>query len=592
MHVRVIVLVATTLLVTPVGSSAAPGPAPRPRPQPRKTVTTTARVEPAAGEPTKAWTPRHIGRLRKGKLPEAGARVVRERVAKPSKQLVPVASVRRPVRLKSLPKATKVSFVPCAASLPPQAPRPARPQAGMDAAVFERQYRWPAGATLKIGFLDGSRDAREAVARTARTWSEHANVVMDFSLDAPPKDPDILIRFDAAGCTSTLGTSSRYSAEVGDPSMHLCHMDQWVGTQEFDRVVLHEFGHALGLDHEHQSPSANLQWNKQAVYDFYGTTQGWDHDYVDMWVFRRIDPQGVDVSRYDPDSIMHYAFPAEFTTNGVAFGGSHALSSLDKETIAKEYPRDVEPKVRRRFERKIAVRNDTDTPLDVQLVYETRASGKPQWLPQSDPAVVPSTRVPVGAERMLDGQGRKVRLVARSVGGRATWSEHAEAPLRIAPKGGYLDGELQTYVVVIDGPPDQPESQTKEELWAAASAAEATGDHDVARGLFGEFLERFPTDPLVPWARFNVVASWYAQERWEEALQQSYALIVDHPGAEATIFAWYYGGVSALQLGWCDGAKSYLEYVAGEDAGAPKDWRTSAGEYIAAIEAEPERWCW
>ena len=220
-----------------------------------------------------------------------------------------------------------------------------------------------------------------------------------------------------------------------------------------------------------------------------------------------IEPQGVDASQYDPDSIMHYAFPAEFTTNGVAFGGSHLLSPLDKELIAREYPRDAKPKVRRRYERKIAVRNETDTPLEVALVYETRASGKPQWLPESDPTVAPSTRVPAGAERVLDGQGRKVKLVARSVGGAATWSEHAETPLRIAPKGGYLDVEPQTYVVVIDGPPDQPEAQTKEELWSAASSAETAGRHDVARGLFGEYIERFPGDPLVPWAHFNVAAA-------------------------------------------------------------------------------------
>lgn len=588
MHVRVIVLVATTLLVTPVGSSAAPGPAP----QPRKAVTTAAKPKPKAAAPTKAFTPRHIGQLRKGKLPEAGARVARKRVAKPSKELVPAAVARRPARLESLPKAAKVSFVPCAASLPPQAPRPVKPQAGMDAAVFDRQYRWPAGSTLKIGFVDGSRDAREAVARTARTWSEHANLTLDFSLDAPPKDPDILIRFDAVGCTSHVGTSSRYYAEIGEPSMHLCQMDQWLGTPGFEQVVLHEFGHALGLLHEHQSPNARFQWNKQAVYDFYGTSYGWDRDYVDMWVFRQIEPQGVDASQYDPDSIMHYAFPAEFTTNAVAFGGSHQLSPLDKDLIGKEYPRDAEPKVRRRFERKIAVRNDTDAPLDVQLVYLTRKGGKPAWLPASEPAAAPSTPVPAGAERTLDGQGRNVKLVARSADGGSTWSEHAEVPLRIAPKGGYLDGEIQTYVVVIDGPPDQPSGQTKEGLWAAASAAQASGDQDGARGLFGEFLERFPTDPLVPWARFNVVASWYAQERWDEALQASYALIVDHPRADATIYAWYYGGVSALQLGWCDGAKGYLDYVASDTAGAPKDWRTSAGEYLAAIEGDPDRWCW
>jgi TolA-binding protein len=474
----------------------------------------------------------------------------------------------------------------------------------MDAAVFDREYRWPTGAKLKVGFLDGSRIAREAVALTADAWTQYANVDFEFSLDAPPKEADILIRFDAEGCTSHVGTSSRYYTEIGEPSMHLCRIDQWVSgafdpaagvsslPEGFREVVLHEFGHALGLQHEHQSPRAEFQWNKEVVYDFYGTSYGWDRDYVDMWVFRQIDPQLVDASQYDPDSIMHYSFPAQFTTNGVAFRGSHELSVIDKEHIAKEYPRKTDAKVRRRFERKIAVRNETALPLDVQVVHEIRKDKKLTWVPTSEPATADGVRVPAGAESMLDGQGRRVKVVARSADGRSTWSEWAAEPLRIAPKGGYLDVDLQTYVIVIDGPPDAPVGQTLDELYGAASKALTAGDYEGARALFGDLVERFPSDALVPWARFNIVLSWYQQQRWEEALQASYELVVDHPRADATIYAWYYGGVSALQLGWCDGARGYLEYVESEEAGAPDEWRSAAREYLQAVEKDPARWCW
>lgn len=590
MHLRTFVLAVACLAIVPSGTLAAPG-----GPKPRKTVTTTkaspkaaSKADPAA----KARTPKHLAKLRKGKVPDASARVQRKRVAKPSKKLVALEAARKPVRMKAPSKAAKIAFAPCAASLPPQAPRPVKPKAGMDAAVFDRQYRWPAGSTLRIGFVDGSRAAREAVAQTARAWQEHANLVLDFSLDAPPADPDILIRFDALGCTSHVGTSSRYYAEIGEPSMHLCGMDQWLGSSGFDQVVLHEFGHALGLQHEHQSPNARFQWNKQAVYDFYGTSYGWDRDYVDLWVFRQLEPAGFDASQYDPDSIMHYAFPAEFTTNGVAFGGSSKLSTLDEQMIAQQYPRKDVPKAKRRFERKIALRNETGEPLDVQLVYETRRSGKAKWQPASDPAAAPATRLSAGAELALDGQGRQVKLVARSTDGRASWSEHATQPLRIAPKGGYLDTELQTYVVVIEGAPDQPGGQTPEQLYAAGAEALAAGQHENARELFAAFAKQFPTDSLASWALFNVALSWYEQERWEEALQSSYELIVAYPNADATIYGWYYGGVSSIQLGWCDGARGYLEYVSDAKSGAPDDWRDSAGKYLAAIERDPDRWCW
>lgn len=39
--------------------------------------------------------------------------------------------------------------------------------------------------------------------------------------------------------------------------------------QEYSRVVLHEFGHALGAIHEHQHPEAAIPWDKPKVYEYY-----------------------------------------------------------------------------------------------------------------------------------------------------------------------------------------------------------------------------------------------------------------------------------------------------------------------------------
>jgi hypothetical protein len=41
------------------------------------------------------------------------------------------------------------------------------------------------------------------------------------------------------------------------------------------RVVLHEFGHVLGLQHEHQNPNAGIKWKLKAVEDYYVNTVGW-----------------------------------------------------------------------------------------------------------------------------------------------------------------------------------------------------------------------------------------------------------------------------------------------------------------------------
>ena len=44
------------------------------------------------------------------------------------------------------------------------------------------------------------------------------------------------------------------------------------------RVVLHEFGHALGFAHEHQNKNAPIQWNEQGVLDYYADKLGWDSE--------------------------------------------------------------------------------------------------------------------------------------------------------------------------------------------------------------------------------------------------------------------------------------------------------------------------
>ncbi len=581
------------LLFITAAALLAPGTETTAAPKARKSVSTTARSGPT-GTTNKRRHRKFGKRLRKGQLPPGKVKVRHRKIGAPSRALVGSKHARSPLHFRSMNKPTKVSFTPCSASLPPEAPAPkvATPRPGMDAGISERSYRWPNGATLRIGFLDGSMEARKAVRDIANEWTEHANLTFDFSLGDPPANADILIRFDANPCNSNLGTSSRYDTERGEPSMNLCNIDQKIGTTRFKRVVLHEFGHAISLHHEHQSPKMNVQWNKDAVYEYYENNVGWSRDHIDLWVFRRISPLDADSSDYDPDSVMHYPFPAEFTTDGVAFGGKRELSAMDKQFIAEVYPGRNAPAPTRRYERKMAVRNETGVALEVQSIYETKSGKKKIWAPDKDLDDAPVVKVPVGAERMLDGVGRRVKLIARSKDGRSTWSEWATTPLRVAPTDGYLDVTVQTYVIVIDGPADPPKTQTKQELYESAAKALEQGRHEDARALFTTFIERFPRDRLAPWAQFNLVVSWYEDGRSEQALDQSYALIIEHPDADPTPYAWFYGGLASLGTGWCEGAQAYFEYASQERSGLSSEWREVADEYLELIDKHPKKWCW
>lgn len=206
-------------------------------------------------------------------------------------------------------------------------------------AVTSRKM-WAPGETLRIRFLDGTSAMHTKVIRAAKPWEEHANIFFDFG--AHP-DAQIRIAFSAdTGSWSAVGTDALVEPwfPAHQPTMNFGWLTEATDDEEYSRVVLHEFGHALGCIHEHQSPGAKIKWKKEAVYTAYeGAPNWWTRAEIDHNVLELHNRATTLWSAFDPTSIMIYAIPAELTEDGHGIEANNTLSATDIAFIKQRYPK-------------------------------------------------------------------------------------------------------------------------------------------------------------------------------------------------------------------------------------------------------------
>ncbi|WBS00122.1 M12 family metallopeptidase [Pseudoduganella sp. SL102] len=197
--------------------------------------------------------------------------------------------------------------------------------------------RWDAGATVTVRFMEGDQDLRARVKAVASEWMEHANVKLSFVNEG---EADIRIAFKQGnGSWSYLGTDAT-SIPADQPTMNYGWLTPDSPEDDVRRVVLHEFGHALGLIHDHQNPNGGIRWNRDAVIkDLSGPPNNWDPETIENNIFKTYDAKAVTASDADRTSIMMYPIPQAWTLDEFSAELNNELSVLDKEIIGKAYPR-------------------------------------------------------------------------------------------------------------------------------------------------------------------------------------------------------------------------------------------------------------
>jgi serralysin len=208
-------------------------------------------------------------------------------------------------------------------------------------ALLLKGARWQPGQSIKISFLDGDIALQKKVIAAAEKWTEKgmANLKFSFDLDSVDHNTDIRISFRRPGSWSVLGTTCQKITDREKPTMNFGWLNDNSTDDEINRVVLHEFGHAIGLLHEHMNPEGGIKWNRdQVIKDLKAPPNSWDDATIENNMFRAFAREELELTNMDPKSIMMYTFPPEWTEDGFSAPLNTELSETDIQFIRKIYP--------------------------------------------------------------------------------------------------------------------------------------------------------------------------------------------------------------------------------------------------------------
>ncbi len=211
--------------------------------------------------------------------------------------------------------------------------------------------KWVNGTTLKYAFFEnrnpfskwaGTDALRAQVRRAFKRWAD-LGIGLRFEEVTDRSASEMRIGFEAGdGHWSYIGRDV-LNQGADDRTLNLDPTDAIQSGDYGVDVACHEIGHTLGFPHEHQNPNAGIVWNEEAVYaSLAQPPNSWPREQTFHNIIRKIAPDQVQGSSWDPDSVMHYPFeaglilePERYRTGLRPAGG---LSARDKEWVQTFYP--------------------------------------------------------------------------------------------------------------------------------------------------------------------------------------------------------------------------------------------------------------
>lgn len=196
---------------------------------------------------------------------------------------------------------------------------------------------WAPGSRLRVRFLDGDPLLHRRVLRLAQIWSAYANISFEASED---EDAEVRISFEEGQGSWAYEGTTCLKVPLRERTMNLNWFRAGSPIDEIEPYVLHEFGHILGLAHEHNNPDSGIVWNKKRAYEEMGGPPNyWSKEITDQMLFTTWRRDRFPFTKpFDPMSISTFPIPDTFTKDGLSIGRNGMISAGDREFISRLYP--------------------------------------------------------------------------------------------------------------------------------------------------------------------------------------------------------------------------------------------------------------